>query len=109
MSWQRVLKTAQRLGAPVIVTDQAGNDPLIILPLDVYDDLAGQAKDADRGRKPTRRSVEPDERVESVFEMPFEDELPIMISKIWLKLAKKSRLNLWKSWRAKKAKTKEFR
>jgi len=81
MSWQSVFKTARRLGAPVIVTDQAGEDPLIILPLDIYDELVGQAEVVKPIRKPSRRSAEPDERAESIFEIPFEDESPIVRSK----------------------------
>lgn len=81
MSWQHVFKTARRLGTPVIVTDQAGDDPLIILPLDAYDELVGQAGVEKPVSKPNRRSVEPDERVESVFEIPIEEEPPVLRSK----------------------------
>ncbi|MHB8830843.1 MAG: hypothetical protein ACYC44_01905 [Patescibacteria group bacterium] len=77
MSWQRVFKTARHLGAPVIITDQAGDDPLIIMPLDAYENLVG-TEAIKPVRKPNRRSAEPDERAESIFEIPFEDEMPIV-------------------------------
>lgn len=39
MSLQRVLELARRQGAPVIVTDVAGREPLVILPLEAYEQL----------------------------------------------------------------------
>ncbi len=39
MSWQRILESARRLGAPVIVTDIAGREPMVILPFEQYDRL----------------------------------------------------------------------
>ncbi|MFA6099908.1 MAG: hypothetical protein WC750_03450 [Patescibacteria group bacterium] len=68
MSWSQVFKTARRLGAPVIVTDQAGQDPLIILPLETYDGLVGQGSPAQR--QPRTRGAEPDE---SIFEFQSEE------------------------------------
>ena len=39
MSLQRVLELARRQGMPVVVTDVAGREPLVILPLDIYEGL----------------------------------------------------------------------
>jgi hypothetical protein len=73
MSWQKVFKTARRLGAPVIVTDQAGLDPMIILPLDAYESLLGEPS---KPKRPSRdRLGEPDE---SIFEFAQDESLPVM-------------------------------
>src|SRR5262245_33195529 len=39
MSLQRVLETARKTGLPVIVTDVAGREPMVILPLEQYEAL----------------------------------------------------------------------
>jgi hypothetical protein len=41
MSLQRVLETARKTGAPVIVTDVAGREPMVILPLEQFEALTG--------------------------------------------------------------------
>jgi hypothetical protein len=42
MSLQRVIETARRTGTPVIVTDIAGREPMVILPLEQFEALAGE-------------------------------------------------------------------
>lgn len=84
MSWPQVFKTARRLGAPVIVTDQAGQDPLIILSLEIYEGLADQEGTAKR--QPRSRSTEPDE---SIFELQPEEALPVTSSRILAKESQK--------------------
>ncbi len=37
MSWQRILEAARRQGMPVIVTDIAGREPMVLLPFDRYE------------------------------------------------------------------------
>jgi len=44
MSLQRVLETARRTGTPVIVTDVAGREPLVVLPLEQFEALTGESK-----------------------------------------------------------------
>ncbi|MDD5437956.1 MAG: hypothetical protein PHC70_02310 [Patescibacteria group bacterium] len=73
MSWPKILKTARRLGAPVIVTDQAGLDPMIILPLEAYEGLIGEDEGAKRPSRSKRGEID-----ESIFEIPSEEGMPIM-------------------------------
>lgn len=40
MSLQRILESARRLRTPVILSDLAGRDPLVILPLDQFEALS---------------------------------------------------------------------
>ncbi len=40
MSLQRVIETARKTGLPVIVTDVAGREPMVILPLEQFESLA---------------------------------------------------------------------
>ncbi len=40
MSWQRILETARRRGLPLIVTDPAGREPVVILSLQEYERLS---------------------------------------------------------------------
>ncbi len=39
MSWQRILETARRRGFPVIVTDIAGREPMVVMPFSEYERL----------------------------------------------------------------------
>jgi hypothetical protein len=39
MSFQRMFEMARRHGVPVVVTDKEGKDPMVILPLEVYEAL----------------------------------------------------------------------
>lgn len=41
MSWQRIMEVARKQGMPVIVTDVAGREPMVILPLEGYERLLG--------------------------------------------------------------------
>ncbi|MFA4954109.1 MAG: hypothetical protein WC641_02260 [Patescibacteria group bacterium] len=43
MSLQRVFESARKLGIPVIVTDPAGRDPMVVLPLEHFEAMAGSA------------------------------------------------------------------
>jgi len=42
MSWQRILETARRNGFPVVVTDIAGREPMVVMPLEAYEALSSQ-------------------------------------------------------------------
>ncbi len=39
MSWKRIFRTARKVGAPVIITDEDGKKPQVVLPLDIYEAL----------------------------------------------------------------------
>ncbi len=39
MSWKRIFKTARKVGAPVIIADEDGKRPQVILSLDIYEAL----------------------------------------------------------------------
>lgn len=41
MSLQRVLETARKTGMPVIMTDLGGREPMVILPLEQFEAMAG--------------------------------------------------------------------
>ncbi len=45
MSLQRVLETARKMGVPVIVTDSAGLDPIVILPLEQFEAMSREKDD----------------------------------------------------------------
>ncbi|MBU2613121.1 hypothetical protein KJ925_01500 [Patescibacteria group bacterium] len=62
MSLQRVLETARKTGTPVILTDVAGREPLVILPLEQFEAMAGVGSD---GGKSSHR--EPSVRKEHSF------------------------------------------
>lgn len=75
MSWQRILETARKQGMPVIVTDIAGREPMVILPLEMYERL-GEAHSVNRPRVSSAaepRSVEEKLVMEELAEMAAED------------------------------------
>lgn len=39
MSWQRIFEFARRRRLPMVVTDIAGREPFVILPLDTYEQM----------------------------------------------------------------------
>lgn len=79
MAWQKIFNTARRFGTPVIVTDQAGTDPMVILPFDIYEGLISESGGVSvnlvkpRNKKGLDRMAEPDASVESILEIPYED------------------------------------
>ena len=38
---QRILETARKMGLPVIVTDIAGREPMVVMPLEQFEAMAG--------------------------------------------------------------------
>lgn len=60
MSLQRVFESARKLGIPVIVTDPAGRDPMVVLPLEHFEAMAGSAVEettqSGQGDKPSVKS-----------------------------------------------------
>lgn len=79
MSWQKIFNTARRFGTPVIVTDQAGVDPMVILPFDIYEGLISESGGVNtyatkpKTKKGLDRMADPDVSTESVMEIPYED------------------------------------
>ena len=79
MSWKKLLKSAKRLEMPLIIADQDGNDPFVIMPLDHYEMLVtNDFEDVeDENFDPLEfipeasemRQSEPDERAIGAFEM----------------------------------------
>ncbi len=47
MSLQRIFNVARKLGTPIIMTDAAGLEPLVILPLDQFEAMAGVTSDGE--------------------------------------------------------------
>lgn len=43
MSFQRVIETARKTGVPVIMTDVAGREPMVILSLEQFEAMAGDS------------------------------------------------------------------
>lgn len=42
MSWQRVIETARKTGMPIIITDPAGREPMVILPLEQFEAMVSE-------------------------------------------------------------------
>lgn len=67
MSLQRVFESARKLGVPVIMTDPAGREPMVVLTLEQFEAMAGTGSEPGReptsnpvrrGRPPSRRPAE---------------------------------------------------
>lgn len=43
MSLQHIFESARKLGVPVIVTDVGGREPMVVLPLEQFEAMAGEA------------------------------------------------------------------
>lgn len=39
MSWQRILESARKNGFPIIVTDIAGREPMVVMPFDAFEEM----------------------------------------------------------------------
>lgn len=58
MSLQRIIEVARRQGMPVILTDVAGREPMVVLPLEAYEkmldgegqDLKGEGQSLEEGQ-----------------------------------------------------------
>jgi hypothetical protein len=80
MSWQRILRFAKQRQVPVIITDESGEDPMILLSLDALEqalDGAGTGPDLPPVQ-PTPKSTTPS-FVPDVYEneVPFVAALPV--------------------------------
>lgn len=63
MSLQRVLETARRTGTPVIITDVSGREPMVVMPIEQFEALTGEAP----ARQAPRPTLSKEERVERVL------------------------------------------
>ena len=52
MSWQRIIEVARKQGMPVIVTDVAGREPMVLMPLNGYERLLDGATPPSTDEKP---------------------------------------------------------
>ena len=63
---QRVLETARKLGLPVVVTDILGREPMVVLPLEQFEAMAGSGSEVqapDIHREEPKRHPLPEEKV----------------------------------------------
>ena len=74
MSWQRIFETARKQGIPVIVTDGAGRDPLVILPLDQFEALT-ESTVKEPKIEPTPESLRPEPTIAPPDEKKLVSEL----------------------------------
>lgn len=68
MSWKTIFASARRMGAPVIVTDADGNEPMVVLPLSVYEGSAKTASSSFEGSQATLPSPAPTKEEKVHFE-----------------------------------------
>lgn len=51
MSLQRIIESARKLGVPVIMTDPAGREPLVIVSLEQFEAMAGTSQEGLQDRQ----------------------------------------------------------
>ena len=78
MSLQRVFESARKLGLPVVVTDPAGREPFVLVPLDQFEAMAGVGKNDSALHVEEKREVSPSvelitEEVPEMQEIPLEE------------------------------------
>lgn len=61
MSLQRIFEMVKRQGMPLVVTDGQGRDPVIVLPLDVYEALIETSGNPSVRTQPVSYEQEPPE------------------------------------------------
>ena len=75
MTWKKIIKTAKKFNTPVIITDDNGENPLVVISLEKYDELLSQS-DSKNSKKDTfesvitdfSKTVPPSKITESAFE-----------------------------------------
>lgn len=70
MSLQRVFESARKLGVPVIVTDPGGREPMVVMPLEQFEAMAGESASAPvakSGPAPTFQKSKEELRVEQIL------------------------------------------
>jgi hypothetical protein len=76
MSLQRVFESARKLGVPVIMTDPAGREPMVVLTLEQFEAIAGTNEavkepvqtNGRRGRPASRRPAESPKDEDFIFQ-----------------------------------------
>ncbi len=58
MSLPRIFELARKLGTPVIMTDPAGREPLVVLSLDQFEAMAGVSGDAESATPEIHKKVQ---------------------------------------------------
>lgn len=60
MSFQRIFEAARRMNAPLVVTDPAGREPMVVMTLDAYEQITdGGPSRAARKHQPEALKDEP--------------------------------------------------
>ena len=82
MSWKRIFRTARKVGAPVIIADENGKKPQVILPLDIYEALIDEDQgfemmdDSDFGfDEELPQGIEFDDDFDDISEIEFDEGL----------------------------------
>lgn len=80
MSWKRIFRTARKVGAPVIIANEDGKKPQVVLPLDIYEALIDEDMgyededfDIDFDDDEIPEFVDFDDDFEDIPELQFED------------------------------------
>lgn len=72
MSFQRIFETARRMGSPLVVTDPAGREPMVVMTLEAFermgDGLSPEIRQSVPKSKPTI-PVQDEVRVEPVAQV----------------------------------------
>lgn len=84
MSWKHILKAARRLGTPVIIADESGKDPFVVMTLSKYEDMV-EENELFTDMEPGEGGFEEDEEdfdddfngLDPRLEKVFEDEIKL--------------------------------
>jgi hypothetical protein len=58
MSFQRIFEMVRRQGMPLVVTDEAGKEPVVVLPLEVYEALVEGGESRPAPASPTMTPIQ---------------------------------------------------
>lgn len=70
MSFQRILETARRMGSPLIVTDVAGREPMVVMTLQTYERLGERVSQSGERKAETTRQESEEPTVTEFTSMP---------------------------------------
>ena len=73
MSLQRIFESARKLGFPVIITDPAGREPMVVLPLEQFEAMAGSGETRELEPLSEPQSAQP-------LEQPHSERIPTVSS-----------------------------
>jgi len=77
MSLQRIFESARRLQVPIIVTDPAGRDPMVLLTLEHFEAMAGSQE----GETVAKPAAKPKATLSEKWE-PQSEPLPVEAEKL---------------------------